>query len=35
MKSGDQEEAIAQYLTRRMSEVERSAFEKKSVKVRS
>jgi hypothetical protein len=29
MKSGDQEEAIAQYLTRRMSEVERSAFEKK------
>ena len=29
MKSGDQEEAIAQYLTRRMSEVERSAFEQK------
>ncbi len=29
MKSEDQEEAIAQYLTRRMSEVERSAFEKK------
>ena len=29
MKSGDQEEAIAQYLTRRMSEVERSAFKKK------
>ena len=29
MKPGDQEEAIAQYLTRRMSEVERSAFEQK------
>ena len=29
MKSGDQEEAIAQYSTRRMSEVERSAFEQK------
>ena len=29
MKSGDQGEAIAQYLTRRMSEVERSAFEQK------
>ena len=29
MKSEDQEEAIAQYLTRRMSEVERVAFEQK------
>jgi len=29
MKLGDQEEAIAQCLTRRMSEVERSAFEQK------
>ena len=29
MQSGDQEEVIAQYLTRRMSEVERVAFEQK------
>ena len=29
MKQGDQEEAIAQYLTQQMTEVERSAFEQK------